>query len=332
MIAETRMKILAVHAGGIGDLLLALPALRAFREAFPGASLELMGLPERLSLIAHDLDADSIHSIDQSGMAYFYAQGGSLPSRFVDFFSSFSTTLILGQSQAQTLSENLKRTGLKRVILLPSFPPEREKVHVSDYLLKSLRGFGIEGRGLSRPLRLPSEAASFAEGFLKKIGRKNERLILAIHPGSGSRAKNWRARNFAAVADWVSERAEVLLISGPAQDSIEEVRQGLKKARPMIAENLPLLHLAAMLKNSSAYLGNDSGITHLSAHLGIPTFAVFGPTDPAVWAPRGANVQIICGQESCSPCPPEERNTCEGQCLEKITSEMVTGRLDAFLK
>lgn len=332
MIPDTRMKILAVHAGGIGDLLLALPALRAFREAFPGASLELMGLPERLSLIAHDLDANSIHSIDQSGMAYFYAHGGSLPSRLVDFFSSFSTALIFGQSQAHTLSENLKRTGLKRVMLLPSFPPEGGKVHVSDYLLTSLRCFRIEGRGLPRPLRLPLEAASFVEEFLKRSGRKKERRILAIHPGSGGQAKNWRPQNFAVVADWASERAGVLLISGPAQDNLEKVRQGLKKARPMIAENLPLLHLAAMLKNSSAYLGNDSGITHLSAYLGIPTFAVFGPTDPAVWAPRGANVQIICGQESCSPCPPEETNTSIGHCLEKITPELVIGRLDAFLK
>ena len=92
-------------------------------------------------------------------------------------------------------------------------------MHVSDYLLTSLRSFRIEGRGLSRPLRLPLEAASFVgRGILNKSRRKRGRRILAIHPGSGSQAKNWSPRNFAVVADWASERA-LLLISGPAQDN-----------------------------------------------------------------------------------------------------------------
>jgi ADP-heptose:LPS heptosyltransferase len=326
------MKILAVHSGGIGDLLLALPALRAFRYAFPDASLELMGFPERLSLIAHDLGAHSIHSIDQSGMAYFYGEGGSLPSRLADFFSSFSTALVLGQSGAKTLSENLKRAGLKRVIHLPSFPQEGGRIHISDFLVQSLRPFGIEGLEVSRTLRLPKEAISFAEMFLKEFGWKKERRIMAIHPGSGSRAKNWSPENFAHVADWVGERAEVLLISGPSEDGLEEARRRLRMAKPRIAENLPLLHLAAILKNCTAFLGNDSGITHLAAQLGIPTVAIFGPTNPAVWGPRGPNVEIIGGREFYASCLPQERNACEGSCLKKIIPEMVTERLAAFLK
>ena len=89
-------KILMIHAGGIGDLLLALPALRAFRMAFPDSSPELLGLPERLSVIAHDLGAVSIHSIHQADMAHFYLKGGVLPSRLVGFFSSFSAALLIG--------------------------------------------------------------------------------------------------------------------------------------------------------------------------------------------------------------------------------------------
>lgn len=118
-------KILVIHAGGIGDLLLALPALRAFRSAFPDSSLDLLGFPERLSLVAHDLRAASIHPIDQAGLAHFYLEGGVLPPRFVDFFSSFSAALLVGRSRAETLAQNLRRAGLNRVILLPF--PEKGK-------------------------------------------------------------------------------------------------------------------------------------------------------------------------------------------------------------
>jgi ADP-heptose:LPS heptosyltransferase len=326
------MKILVVHSGGIGDLLLALPALRAFRRAFPEASLELMGFPERLSLIAQDLEANSLHSIDQSGMAYFYAEEGFLPPRLVDFFSSFSTALILGQSQAQTLSENLKRTGLKRVIHLPSFPPEGGEMHVSDYLVQSLRPFGIEGPRLSYPLRLPGEAISFADDFLKRIGWKKGKRVLAIHPGSGSPAKNWNPQKFAFVADWAYQHALIFLIFGPAHDGKDEVQQAMKKANPFIIDLLPLPMLAAILRSCTVYLGNDSGITHLAAMLGTPTLAIFGPTDPAVWGPRGPKVQIIGRGESFAIRSREERNTLTGQCIERIVPEVVMERLAPFLK
>ena len=75
-------RILVIHSGGIGDLLLALPALRAVRQAYPQSVLEMMGRKERLSLVAFGLRAQSIHSIDRAGMAYFYLEGESLPASF----------------------------------------------------------------------------------------------------------------------------------------------------------------------------------------------------------------------------------------------------------
>jgi ADP-heptose:LPS heptosyltransferase len=329
---EKGMKILAIHSGGIGDLLLALPALRAFRNTFPHASLELMGFPERLSLIAHDLEVQSIHSIDQSGMAYFYTEGGSLPFPLVDFFSSFSSAILFGQARAQILAQNLKRAGIKDVIFLPSFPPEGSKEHVSDYLVQTLRALGIEGPKSFLPLKLPGEVFSLANECLEKAGWKKGNKILSLHPGSGSSAKNWSPKNFSLVAEWVNALAQVLLIAGPAEDGGNNLKRELKKGSPIIAANLPLLHLAGILKCCSAYLGNDSGITHLAALLGIPTLAIFGPTDPSVWGPRGPHVQIFGGGESCTLCSAKERAECNGHCLERIKPESVLKKLAPFMK
>jgi len=296
-------KILLIHSGGIGDLLLALPAMRVFRHAFPNAILEMMGRPERLALVAHDLRASLLHSIDQAEMAYFYAEEAFLPPRLGAFFSSFGAVLFFGGAAGNILAKNVKRAGAGRVISIPPFPMEELGVHVSDYLVGSLRREGIEGENASAPLQVPQETLTAAQDFFAGWGAKEGTRILAIHPGSGSPGKNWPPGNFARVADWAAERADILLLSGPAEKGAEEIRKAMKKAAPFVADNLPLTRLAGVLKRSRAYLGNDSGITHLAASLGVPTVALFGPTDPAVWGPRGVAVRIIHERNSYPPCP-----------------------------
>jgi ADP-heptose:LPS heptosyltransferase len=323
-------KNMILHAGGIGDLLLALPALRIFRRAFPRYTLELMGRPERLSLVHFDLQAESIHSIDQAGMAYFYSDEGSLPPRLSAFFSAFSSVLVFGKDSGRILAKNLSRVGLDRVITIPSFPPQESGIHVSEYLVGSLRAAGIEGQSSFSPLRLPEEALTFARNFRRGLGLKEGERILAIHPGSGSPGKNWDPKKFAAVADWASERCQILLISGPAQDGVEEVRNSVKKARPLVADNLPLINLAAVLKASTAYLGNDSGITHLAASLGLPTVALFGPTNPALWGPKGPGVRIIY-EKNLSPARlPDARSEPSRPCMESIQTDRVVEVLSRF--
>jgi len=290
-----------------------------------------MGRPERLPVVAFDLQVESIHSIDQAGMAYFYSDGGTLPPRLSALFSSFSRVLIFGKDSGSILAKNLSRAGVERVITIPSFPPQETGVHVSEYLVESLKAAGIEGKSSFSPLRLPEEALNFARRFWAGVGLREGERVLAIHPGSGSPGKNWDAKKFAAVADWASERCQVLLISGPAQDGVEEVRASMEKACPLMADNLPLIHLAAVLKTSTAYLGNDSGISHLAASLGLPTVALFGPTNPALWGPKGPRVRIIYGRNLYTPCSPEARSERSRPCLESIQTDQVVEVLSPFL-
>lgn len=324
-------KILVLHAGGIGDLLLALPALRLFRRAFPRYTLELMGRPERLSVVAFDLQAQSIHSVDQAGMAYFYSDAGTLPPLLSALFSSFSSVLVFGKDSGSILSKNLSRAGAERVITIPPFPPQESEHHVSEYLVESLRAAGIEGKSSFSPLRLPEEALNFARRFWAGVGLKEGERVLAIHPGSGSPGKNWDAKKFAAVADWAAERCRILLISGPARDGAGEIRASLKKARPLTADNLPLTQLAAVLKTSNAYLGNDSGISHLAASLNLPTVALFGPTNPAIWGPRGPGVRIIYGKNIYTPGSRKVRSERLHPRLESIPIDRVVEILSLFV-
>lgn len=223
--------------------------------------------------------------------------------------------------------------GISRVILIPSFPPEDLKVPVSDYLVNFLKDAGIGGERIFSPLRLPEQALVAFRDFRAEHGLEERDRIIALHPGSGSPRKNWAPKNFARVADWASERFKVLLVVGPAEDEVEEeVKQAMKKANPIIADHLSLVQLAGVLNSCTAYIGNDSGITHLAATLGISTLAIFGPTDPVVWSPEGKQVKVIYEKKSCSPCFSEMRSACDSECLAAVDSDAVIETLKQLLR
>jgi hypothetical protein len=127
---------------------------------------------------------------------------------------------------------------------------------------------------------------------------KTERFV-AIHPGSGSIEKCWPISRIAEVIKRLWEQNHpVLLLSGPADtERMDNLRQQLSlPPTPEMFKMLtyaPLLEVAQHLQQCRCYLGNDSGITHLAAMLGVPTVAIFGPTDPKIWRPIGPFVKVL---------------------------------------
>ena len=115
-----------------------------------------------------------------------------------------------------------------------------------------------------------------------------------LHPGSGSARKNWPAGRFAAVAEMLLARgAQVRLAVGEADvEAAERVEQALGQPLSRVTEP-SLGELARLLAGCRAYLGNDSGVSHLAGLVGAPTFALFGPTDPRQWQPLGPRVTVL---------------------------------------
>ncbi len=103
-----------------------------------------------------------------------------------------------------------------------------------------------------------------------------------IHPFSGSARKNWPLERFRELAERLA--MPVRWCAGP-----EESLDGAVRFED-------LYELACWLASARIYIGNDSGITHLAAAVGTPVVAIFGPTDPEVWAPRGERVAVVSGE------------------------------------
>ena len=295
---------MVVRAGALGDFLLGVPALRALRERYPDAAIHLVGPLPQARLALHLGLARWVTGVDAPEVARLFLEGADL-APLEDTFGRVGLAVVwLRRSDA--VAGNLARLGSGRVIAAPPFPEPGSRTHVADWLLESLRPADVRPRpGWDQAawLSAPGEARLWAARWLD--AHLAGEPFIALHPGSGSARKNWDAAAWAFVVQQLRRRRglRVVVTAGPADEAAWlalrhafSKRSGALPDAALAGAELP--HLAALLERATLYLGNDSGVTHLAAGLGVRTVAVFGPTDPATWRPRGPRVRALGGTPS----------------------------------
>ena len=165
--------------------------------------------------------------------------------------------------------------------------PRSAPGHVTGWLARPLARLGVP-RSLHLPAapvpRPTAHEAAAAAAHLRALPEG----FLAIHAGSGSPAKNWPTRLFLALARRLSGGRPWLWVQGPADPAPPPGTPDV-----VVARNLPLRTLAALLSHAALFVGNDSGVSHLAAAWGTPVLALFGPTRPERWAPLGPRVTCL---------------------------------------
>lgn len=276
-------KILVIRGGGLGDFILILPVLAALREKWPKAGIELLTHPETGELARISGYAERVHSIDAADTTALFStlpaekKKNSLPKFLegVDLVVNF-----LPDTDGSV--ENTLRLVVPRVLSIPQ--PIDNRIHAASQFLSALQALGIHSGQPGPHLRVHLPHT------------ENEFPPIAVHPGSGSRLKNWKASGFARVILWLADSLgyDSVLITGEADsESRRCLLNELGSRRLPELRNVPLGQLASVLQNRSLFIGNDSGISHLAAALGTPVLAFFGPTSPEVWRPLGERVRVV---------------------------------------
>jgi len=282
-------RILVIRGGAIGDFILTLPAIRALRETYRSARLELIGYKHIAELARNDY-ADAVRSIEYGPLSGFFARGGELDEELSNYFGSFDLILTYLFDPDQIFEANLRRAGAKQI--LRGQAKIEDGLHATRQLATPLEEFGINIRDFTPRLSVESDAREFAKRFLSGL----DRPITALHAGSGSLRKNWPLENWIELGNGLLEQDDarsLIVVSGEAD---EAARTRLQREWQMpnirFATNLPLPQLAGVL-SQCCFVGHDSGISHLGAAVGAACVLLFGPTDPAVWGPQGGNVQVV---------------------------------------
>jgi len=311
-----RSKICVIFPGALGDFICFMPTLQWLAQT---AAVDLFARSEFAGLVADGVTVSSLERPEISGLFIESARSEDAQK----FFRAYDAVYSWFASGNKRFIERLKAITDGQAHVFPFRPAD--KIHQIDYYIGCL-GDRSGDAPLPR-VELRAEALHWVENFWFDQALAG-RSVLTLAPGSGAREKNWPAEFYRAVATWWREATggAVLLLIGPA----ERERGGVELLREccLAVGDLRLSQAAALLSRSDVYLGNDSGISHLAAALGVRTVALFGPTDPGRWAPRGQKVTVLRRGIDCSPCPESIMKHCPHRaCLTEFPAREIISRM-----
>lgn len=319
--------ILLVRLSAIGDVLQCLHALAALRAARPEASLHWLVEDRCAAVLDGHPHLDGIVVYERRefsreirrpwlwpraalrALRLLRRLRALRPAVAVDLQGNLKGALLarlsgaprrIGLAPGQGGKERSHRFATERVALPP--PP----VHRADRALALLAPLGAAPVPGPPPVAGVAAAGPATEAWLRAAGLAPGAFAV-FHPGvSGfGDLKRWPAERYADLARLLAARRRlpVLLTAGPGEeplaDRVASLSGGAARRGPVTRS---LAELGALLARAAVVVGSDTGPVHLAAVLGAPTVALFGPKDPAVYAPRGPRVRTVWRQAWCSPC------------------------------
>lgn len=266
---------LVIHPGALGDVLQAVPALRGLRAVAPAAAITFVGQP-RLGRLLVEL------GVVQQARTF---DGFGLEALFVDTPTPPALTEAVGVNHVVSWFGSRDETYRRRLhALVPRAlvapPVPDDDTPVWRHLLGTLAGWDLAIPERVEPLRAPPLPAGEASADAR-------RPRLVVHPGSGGDWKRWPAKRYAEVIRALRRRRafDVLVHQGPADAEAAQRLLALleRDAVALLEPELP--RLSAVLGAARAYLGGDSGVSHLAAAVGAPSVVLFPPATRRRWAP-----------------------------------------------
>jgi heptosyltransferase II len=340
------VKILIRATNWVGDAIMALPALRAVRDRFPGAHIAILARPYVADLYRGQGIADTLIPYDSKG-----AHGGLRGrSRLIRELRSqrFDAALLLQNAfDAAWLawrSRIPERIGYARdgrgLLLTNAVPvPKSGEIpaHEQFYYLELLRraGWLDQAKGeTSIALNVDPKAGNMAEHILLGVGVRPSSLRIAIGAGASyGSAKCWPPERFAEVANQLAAEsdADVILFGTPAEASVSvAISAQLRRAPIDLTGKTTIAEIPALLSRCHLFIGNDSGAMHVAAAVGLPVVAIFGPTDPLGTAPVTPRCTIVQEKPYCSPCFLRRCPT-DHRCMKNVTPQAVADAARSWL-
>jgi len=331
-VAKAARRGVILQPGAIGDCILTLPLAEFMKNCLGLGGVDILGHTEYIGILPGRTCVDGIRSIDSMDLhrlfaetkAFDLADGDPLINVFADY--AWIATF-LGESNSdfeQNLIFTANCSHSAEVITLSMKPPPAPIVldettgpevgfkskpaaigagseHLADFYIQQF----IDQSDLSLPpwrvrrgdrlIKATKADVNRGRELLEEINVDFSEKLVVVQPGSGGVHKCWHLDNFLAVAKGLSSRGvEVIFLLGPAE--LDRFSNATIKNINSVAKclmDLSLTQVLGLLSCADGFVGNDSGITHLAAGLGVKTLAVFGPTNPAVYGPIGPTVTVF---------------------------------------
>ena len=321
--------ILAIKLRYLGDVLLATPTLHALKVAFPEARLTVLVNRGTDDILRGNPHVDEILPLDRGSILQ--------QSRFIldirrrrfdtvvdltDGDRAAFLTWISGASVRIGFNAEQRWTGHCYTTVVTG----GAGAHRIERDLAALAPLGIEARDRTPQIWLGPEDVARVDQLAVQLGLAKDRSWVVIQPGARYWFKAWPPQRFAEVADRLHDRfgCQILVAGSPQEAALTQaVVDHAKSPLLSIAGRSDVRMLAALLKRSTLFIGNDTGAMHIAAAVGTPVVGLFGPSNPLEWGPRGGRAETIYKGLDCRIC---FHPTClrgEDNCMKLITVEEV---------
>jgi len=310
-------------------VLLATPTLQALKTAFPAARLTVVVNRGTEAILDGNPHVDEILPLDKGSIATQWRFLASLRGRrfdtVIDLTDADRSAFLTWMSGAPVrigFNDERRIRGRGYTTVVRSEPA----VHRIERDLTVLQPFGIVATDRTPRLWLTAADEQRADQLLNRLGIESQRPIVVFQPGARYWFKAWPAERFAELADRLSaELGSQTLIGGSLQEDGLALRiRRVAKSRPIsIAGLADVRTFAALLKRASLFVGNDTGAMHIAATVGTPLVALFGPSNPGEWGPRGGAAEIVYKGLDCRACFHPTCDRGEQNCMKLISVDEV---------
>jgi ADP-heptose:LPS heptosyltransferase len=311
-LAKEAQRAVILQPGALGDCILTLPLVRLVKEALNLGGVDLIGHAEYVGILPGRSCVDGIRAIDSVELHRLFVESPRFDladqDPLIHLFAGYSWIITFLGEPGSDFEQNLIFTTncshSAEVVTLPLKPPRSVQQHITElYTEHFARQSGlpmesarVDPKGVQ--IRVGQADRDLGVEILEQVGIDLSKRLVVIQPGSGGQKKCWHLENFLNITRALrGPDVEVLFLLGPAE--VERLRPAEKVQIHGVTRciaHLSLPQVVGLLSCADAFVGNDSGVTHLAAGMGLRTIVLFGPTDPAIYRPLGPRVAVVQGQ------------------------------------
>ncbi|HET9844133.1 MAG TPA: putative lipopolysaccharide heptosyltransferase III [Nitrospira sp.] len=329
--------ILSIKLRYLGDVLLATPTWQALKAAYPGARLTVIVNRGTEDILQSNPHIDEVLSLERGSLVQQYRFIANIRRRRFDTVVDLTDgdraallTWISGAGVRIGFNAEHRWTGRCYTRIITS----DAGVHRIERDLSALAPLAIPVFDRIPKMWLTEEDDAAAGDLLRRLGVQSDKPRVVIQPGARYWFKAWPSERFAELADHVADRygCQVLVAGSPQEATLAEtvVRQA-KHRLVSIAGLSRVRTLAALLKGSALFVGNDTGAMHIAAAVGTPVVGLFGPSNPMEWGPRGGPAEVMYKGLDCRDCFHPTCRRAEQNCMKLITVAEVWAAAERLL-
>jgi heptosyltransferase I len=343
------MNVLVVKLSSIGDIVHCLPAVESIRRHVPSARITWIAEERSSEILIGSPAIDNLIRINSRFTGGASGYGATLGRLFenlrelrresfdiaIDFQGLMKSAVIAkasGAKQVWGFGKDSLREKESRLFLSNTVEAEgRHHVAIKNIILaEQALGFTASRENLSFPISITKEDELLAA----EIEKQSEGGYILLNPAGGWVTKLWPAENFSALSDLLWERAGLksVVTTGPGEEHLADTIGKSAKSNPIFVSNPELKSFHQLARRAKAYVGGDTGPTHIAVAAGAKVVGIFGPTE--WWRNGSVDPSDICIERTDVPCRENcHRRTCGNWiCLDikpNVVADAVIRRIES---